>query len=347
MAPESLTMNDVRPFFDATEIVGDADGARSRFDQDGYLVVRGLLPAPVVEDLRRQFLPVLRQAGWIATDSPATDQVAEPSAFTVEPEPAYQKVYNQLYSLPAFHALQHRSELMDLVGALLDAPVMPHPRIIARVMFPERTAHTTPAHQDFPPIQGTADTITAWIPLTDLPAEMGGLEIAAGTHRQGVFDFVPALGAGGTEITDPLDGAWVGGTFEQGDVLFFHSMTVHRGAPASGSRLRLSVDMRFQRLADPIAPGSLGPHDPDISWEQIYEGWAPGQHQYYWRDWDLNVGEFDTQYNDKRDAMAFELAAKGDVEARAALLRIVARNPDPEKKRKAEEALAALEADTA
>ena len=273
------------------------------------------------------------------------EQFAVLSAFAVEPEPAYQGVYNQLYSLPAFHALQHRSELSDLIGRLLAAPAMPQPRVIARVMFPKRVAHTTPAHQDFVPVQGAADTITAWIPLSDLAPEMGGLEIAAGSHRKGVFDFVPALGASGTEIPDPLHGAWVGGTFQQGDVLFFHSMTVHRGAPATGTRLRLSVDFRFQRRADPIAPGSLRPHDPEVSWEQIYEGWAPGQHQYYWRDWDLAIAEFDTQYNEKRDAMAFEVAAKGGTEARATLQRIVARDRDPAKKRKAEEALAALDVD--
>ena len=203
-------MSDVRPFFDATTLVGDADNARSGFNRDGYLFVRGLLPAPVVEDVRRQFLAVLRQAGWIAADPPATDKSAEPCAFTVEPEPAYQKVDNQLYSRPAFHALQHRSELLDLVGVLLDAPVMPQPRVIARVRFPERTAHTTPAHQDFVPVQGAADTITAWISLTDLPAEMGELRTAAGTHRQGVFDFVPALDASGTEISDSRHGSWVG-----------------------------------------------------------------------------------------------------------------------------------------
>ena len=240
-------MSDVRPFFDATDIVGDAADARSRFDRDGYFFARGLLPPTLVEDLRRQFLAVLRDAGWIAADSPAHDQIADLRAFSVEPEPAYQKVYNQLYSVPAFHAMQHRSELLDLMGNLLDAPVIPQPRVIARVMFPERTAHTTPAHQDFVPVQGAADTVTAWIPLTDLSPEMGGLEIAAGSHRQGVFDFVPSLGASGTEISDPLHGAWVGGTFQQGDVLFFHSMTVHRGAPATGARLRLSVDLRFQR----------------------------------------------------------------------------------------------------
>jgi len=115
-------MSDVRPFFDATDIAGDADAARRRFDRDGYLFVRGLLPPPLLEDLRRQFLTVLRDAEWIAADSPPDDQVAELSAFAVEPEPAYQKVYNQLYSLPAFHALQHRAELLDLIGAVLDAP---------------------------------------------------------------------------------------------------------------------------------------------------------------------------------------------------------------------------------
>ena len=339
-------MSDVRPFFDATDIAGEAVHARSRMDRDGYLFVRGLLPAQALEDLRRQFITVLRDAGWIAADAPANDPIADLRAFTVEPEPAYQEVYNRLYRLPAFHALQHRLELMGLIGRLLDAPVMSLPRVIARVIFPQRVAYTTPAHQDFVPVQGAVDTVTAWIPLSDLAPEMGGLEIAAGSHRRGVFDFAPALGASGTEITDPLQGAWVGGTFEQGDVLLFHSMTVHRGAPATGNRLRLSVDLRYQRRADPITQGSLAPHDSDLSWEEIYAGWAPGQNQYYWRDWDLTIAEFDTQYNQKRDALAFELAAKGGVAARATLQRIVARDRDPAKKRRAAEALAALDADS-
>ena len=42
--------------------------------------------------------------------------------------------------------------------------------------------------------------------------------------------------------------------------------------------------------------------------------------------------------------MAFELAAKGDETARAALLRIVARNPDPAEQERAAAALASLDA---
>ena len=86
-----------------------------------------------------------------------------------------------------------------------------------------------------------------------------------------------------------------------------------------------------------MTPGSPG--------SRSTKGGPPGQHQYYWRDWDLAIAEFDTQYNEKRDAMAFEVAAKGGTEARATLQRIVARDRDPAKKRKAEEALAALDVD--
>ena len=337
-------MSVVQPFLDSTNVAGGADEARARMDRDGYLFVRGLLPAELLEDLRRRFVGVLRDAGWIMAGAPLDDPIANPDAFTVEPEPAYQAVYNRLYKLPAFHAVQHRKELMETMRRLLDAPVMPHPRVIARVMFPNRAAHTTPAHQDFVPVQGAADTVTAWIPLSDVPAEMGGLQVAAGSHRRGVFDFVPSLGAGGMAITDPLEGTWRGGPFAQGDALLFHSMTAHRGAPGAGERLRLSIDLRFQRRVDPVMRYSLEPHDREISWEEVYAGWAPGRHQYYWRDLDLTIVEFDGQYNKKRDSMAFELAAKGDETARAALQRILARDPDPARQSRAAAALASLDA---
>ena len=273
-----------------------------------------------------------------------TDQIADLSAFAVEPEPEYQKVYNRLYSVPAFHALQHRSELMDLMERVLDAPVMPQPRLIARVIFPERTAYTTPAHQDFVPIQGAADTITAWIPLTDLTLEMGGLEIAAGSHRTGVFDFVPALGASGTEISDPLHGTWVGGTFQPRR----RAVLPQHDGPSRGAGHGVA--------AAPVGGPALPAHRrSDLAWQlestrprcHVGRRFTPAGRRASTSTTGATgtsiMGEFDPQYNEKRDAMAFEVAAKGGIEARATLQRIVARDPDPAKKRKAAEALAALE----
>ena len=310
--------------------------------RDGYLFVRQLLPAAALEELRLAFLEVAREAGWVKGDGPLATAAADLRGFCVEPEPQYMDVYHRMYCDPRFHRLQHHPRLVGLLGRMLDGPVLPHPRLIGRVIFPQREAFTTPAHQDFIPIQGTAQTYTAWFPMHDLPAAMGGLQVAAGSHQQGVYDFRPALGAGGLEVTEALD-TWVGGPFQQGDVLFFHSMCVHRGAPNTGQRLRLSVDARYQRADEPIAPGSLQPHSQPHTWEEIYAQWPESELQYYWRQWDLQVKEYDGKYHEERDRQAFEMAEKGDKLAVATLHRIVARDTDPAKRRRAERLLEGLE----
>ena len=56
-----------------------------------------------------------------------------------------------------------------------------------------------------------------------------------------------ALGAGGMRTdSESVEAAWISSSFALGDVLFFHSHTVHQGLPnLSGNRLRLSVDFRY------------------------------------------------------------------------------------------------------
>ncbi len=333
----------MQPFLDSTDVVQDAAELRGRMDRDGYLFIRGLLPAAVIEALRMQFLGIARAAGWVQLDTPLGDGVADLSGFCVEPEPEYMQKYHAMYKLPEFHAIQHHPNLVGLVERMLGEPVLPHPRIIGRTIFPQRETFTTPPHQDFIPIQGTADTFTAWIPLGDLPTELGGLQVAAGSHQRGVYDFRPAMGAGGLEVLDPLEGAWAYSPFQQGDVLIFHSMAVHKGLPNSSDRLRMSIDARYQKVSDPIAPGSLQPHSQPSTWEEIYADWPDLELKYYWRKWNLEVRDYDNSYHDRRDEMAIEMARKGDTRAISTLQRIIARNEDPAKRQEAEALLAALE----
>ena len=51
---------------------------------------------------------------------------------------------------------------------------------------------------------------------------------------------------------------WVGGDYEIGDAIFFHSHTVHKALPnQSPDRIRLSVDYRYQGGSQPVTEGSL------------------------------------------------------------------------------------------
>jgi hypothetical protein len=214
-----------------------------------------------------------------------------------------------------------------------------------RNIFPAREAYTTKAHQDFPNVQGTTEVYTAWIPLIDVPMETGPLQIAAGSHRAGVYDFHIGGGAGGIEIRDPLEGSWVSGGFAVGDVLLFHAMTVHKGVANRGDRLRMSMDVRFQRADAPFNFDNAQTDGQPLSWEDVYAGWRSDALKYYWRRLNLTAQPFDPQWFDRRDALGFELGEAGDPRARSVLQRVVARDADAAKRARAQALLDALPPD--
>jgi len=334
----------MKPFLDSTGLLAGGTGLYRRMKRDGYLFIRNVLPKRDLESLRTEWLLKLEEAGWLQKNSSPAEGLADPDAFYVEPQDAYMDVLHEVYRLRSFHALQQHPNLLRFLERMLGGGVIPHPRLIGRVIFPQRDEYTTPPHQDFINIQGTQETYTAWIPLSSLAAEMGGLQIAAGSHRGGVYDFRPSLGAGGLAVTEPLENAWVNSPIEQGDVIIFHSMVVHKGLPNRGDRLRLSIDGRYQRVSDPITADSLKPHDRRHSWEAIYADWpAADPLKYYWRQWELRIETFDASYFERRDQMGLELAAQGDPDSRSILERIIARDPDPAKRGQAAKLLSGLD----
>jgi hypothetical protein len=212
-----------------------------------------------------------------------------------------------------------------------------------RNIFPARDEFTTKAHQDFPNVQGSTEVFTAWIPLIDCPMEVGPLQIATGSHTQGVFDFQIAAGAGGIEIADPLEGSWVSGGFTLGDVLIFHSMAVHKGVPNHSDKLRMSMDVRYQLVSEPFNLDNANADGQPLAWDDIYTGWRSTELQYYWQRLPLTLKDFDRTWFDKRDSLGFALGEAGDPRARSVLQRIVARDADAAKRERAQRVLDALD----
>lgn len=332
----------MRAFTDSSGLAADGAALAKRMARDGYLFLPGLLPPAAVQEVRRRCLEVIAAAGWLRAGRPVEEAVAEPAAACVDPDDAFVAVLARLYRLEALHALKHHPALMALFERLLGDEVLVHPLVIPRNVFPGRPELTTPAHQDFPHIQGTAETFTAWIPLGDCPRAMGGLAIAAGSHRDGVRDFRVASGAGAMEVTDVEDDSWACGDFAAGDVLIFHSMAVHKALANRGDRLRQSIDVRYQRAREPVTEVSLSPYAGMGGWDEIYQGWKSEARQYYWRAMAPRVAPFDRQYYDQRDEMAFAMAERGDDGARASLQRIVQRDPDAAKRGRAADLLGGL-----
>ena len=275
------------PFFDASPLRGDADALQARMTQDGYLFLPGLLPSAQVASLYGEILALGRKAGWVDAEGNAR---GEPR---LEGADDWWEVYDRLQTLESFHALAHVPALTGVVEALVRKPVFPHPRNIARITFPGAAFFTTPAHQDFPLIRGTTDTYTAWTPLCECPEERGGLGILEGSHRVGLLPIHAAVGPGGTGVDADIPGCvWRGQAMGAGDVLLFHSYTVHSGRPnVSQFDLRISADYRYQAVSEPVSPGSLKPHYERLTWDEITEGWQDRGLVRYWERLPLAVTE--------------------------------------------------------
>jgi hypothetical protein len=337
----------MHPLQDSAALLTDGPALAARIARDGYLYLPGLLPPDAVASVQREVATIARDAGWLRRDAPLADAVADPRGFCVDPEPRYLEVLRRINRLESYHALKHHPQLLEFFELLLDAPVLPHPRVLMRNIFPTQPEYTTKAHQDYPNVQGTTDVYTAWIPLIDCPPELGGLQVARGSQALGVLEFGIGNGAGGIEILDPLEGRWTGGPMRTGDVLVFHSLTVHKGVENRSDRLRMSIDCRYQRVRDPFNPDNANPDGQPLTWEEVYAGWRSDALKYYWTRLPLREVPFDRTWFDRRDALGFALGEAGDPRARSVLQRIVARDQDPAKRERAARLLATLGPPTA
>jgi ectoine hydroxylase-related dioxygenase (phytanoyl-CoA dioxygenase family) len=271
----------IASFEDATPLLADADALRARFVADGFLYFADLVDAAAVLGVRRDILDVVASHGWLAEGTPVENAVAGPVRHH-EGSEGFWPAYVDIQRLESFHRLAFDPSLLDALRALFDVKsvddLLVHPQKIARLSFPSTRFFTAP-HQDYRYIQGTPDFVTTWMPLGDYPPDHGGLRVLSRSHGDGLLPVHEALGAGGLAVdADDDDPRWRTTTFAPGDAVVFGCLTVHGAIPNRSPSLRLSVDYRYQRVTDAIAPPSLGPHygilDLMTDWDQLSAGWS-------------------------------------------------------------------------
>ena len=329
----------------SNDILGDPSELRRRFDEEGYVFIKGVFDRNDMLNLRREMMTTIQQGGWLAAETDPLEGIAELSARCTEGDPGYTDVYFEVYKVEDFHRIAHSPGVMEIVEKLIGRAAIPIPQKIARIWFPQFTMHTTPIHQDFVHFQGNFETYTAWSPVGDCPIELGGLALLPGSHKIGrVLEHHFSLGAGSlsldteaeASVHEEINVPWHTTNYEAGDTLFFSALTVHKALEnKTEDRLRLSLDNRYTAVGDTICDYMLEPHlvtDTELlGWEQVYERWKHDDLKYYWRDIDHKVGDRDMSYIDKGFAEALELGRQGDERALIRLRRTITRYPGSSK----------------
>lgn len=266
----------------------------ARFTDEGYLVVEGVLGADDLDPLIADFDELVDQ---IAGDLVRAGRIAEP--YTGLPFErrlavltwACGESLQRRVSFPANHRramfdFLNNVQLLDLVEGLVGPEIHCHPTQHVRPKMPafigggacRDFSFESPLHQDAAALLPDADdtlVVTTWIPLVDVSADMGPVEVYPGWHHAGLLRHVKAPGGGLTIAADVLrDVAPVPLPLEKGSVLFLHGRTPHQSRPNSTQVVRWSVDLRWNDARRPSGrplPGLLvRSRDRPLT---TYEGW--------------------------------------------------------------------------
>ena len=283
-------MHTESPFTDCTDLIGDRARLLDHAHQNGYLFFPGLLPTEPVLALRQQVLQVAEQHELLAPDTDPDAGIRRKGVFICEQDRSetFWRFYIDVQKLRLFHELPHHKHIVRILEVLFGDSVFIHPRHICHVIFPGEHQYTTPPHQDFHPVRGAQDTWTVWTPLGDCDAELGGLAIARGSNRRGLLE---NHGVRSWELLDDNSTEWVWNPFKCGDVVMFHSLTIHRGRDnVTEDRIRLATSARYQSVNEPVDEDALTVHLGCAKWEEVYSEWeADDALKYYWNAIDMNV----------------------------------------------------------
>lgn len=234
-------------------------------------LVNQLAPHVALDDIKS--LPVLTGTPFVETDA------------------IWDVVYPKIQSQEAFHHFFHDSAVLALMKKVAGKDAFVYPMKMARISTPGRIGYETPPHQDARSHAAGPTMAGIWIALHDVSAEMGRLKILPGSHKNGVRPVVPSVGVGNVQCEIyPEETVWHVSDVEQGDVIVFHSATIHAAQPnTSANVVRMSVDTRFCDYGAPVASFNTELHHgwriPGLTWEYVYRDWHDTTLQYYWQDY--------------------------------------------------------------
>lgn len=252
------------------------EAIRELFGRQGYVWLKGLLPRGDVIDFRGWVLSHLAESGLLMPGHDPSLGIAAVGAF--DRQLADRRLMSLVRST-AYEGFCAQPLMACLMDAFVGGVSYLHKRKIMRFTQPG-TSVATPAHYDLVYLRGgSSRVVTAWIPIGDIPVDMGGLVYLEGSHVVGaameaqfmkdnaglsagerISAYNRNMGEGGwvskdlPDMAERFDTRWLMADYEAGDVVLHSPYMIHASTTNQSltGRIRLSTDIRYQNVDDEI-----------------------------------------------------------------------------------------------
>lgn len=243
---------------------GDAAALWRRLRSQGYLYLNGFLDPAGVLEFRRYYFGHLTATGLVDPEADPVRGIAGPG---VDRARLRQVLYDTIVPGPEYQAFCTQPAIRDWFAWFLADEVHLHRRKILRHTTPgeQGIGTATQAHYDLLYLRGGTDRVLSmWIPLGDVPISRGGLCYLERSHvavmaeeaaaeaddQRPARSMTPDLPG----LAEKYDTRWLVTDYEAGDVVVHSAHLIHAALDNvdSGGVMRLSTDIRYQRVSDPI-----------------------------------------------------------------------------------------------
>jgi len=260
-------------------LLGDAEALRRRMEEDGHLFIRGFFDREEVMAVRRTVMTRMAAAGYL---EPGSDEMLGIAlqGFSKSFSPELGK------NIPQLDTLLFSGRLMDFYRSFLGEEILHFDNIWFRTIGP---GLGTRPHCDVVYMgRGTRQRLyTAWVPIGDVPIEVGGLMLLEGSHQQSerisaylnrdvdtyctngrhaseieagtkMWEWDGSLTSNPVTLREKLGGRWLTTAFRAGDLLTFPMNMVHASLDNPSDRVRVSTDTRYQPVSEPADERWIG-----------------------------------------------------------------------------------------
>jgi hypothetical protein len=207
--------------------------------EQGYLYFRGVVPARPLAELKRAFVDLLIDWGYV-------DQGAEEPVWNGKELSDFPAKLESLHEARVWEPFVADPEVNALFEGILGEKPFWVPVVEYRATPPSKTQIADPfkgRHQDGFYNEGMVFR-TCWIPLMEIDEWRGGFALAPSMSRSGYLhdrSRPPQFEIPAEAI--PAD-AWSRAHYMPGDLVMFNTMIPHSGLPNYTNQFRLSMDIR-------------------------------------------------------------------------------------------------------
>ena len=258
---------------DSRDLLDDLPALRQRLDRDGYLYLPGWLDVDQVDASRERLLEQVGELGMLREGAPYSEGL-QARPWVKRP------CHDLIHANAPLQKLLFSGRMIEIFERLLENPVRHFDFTWIRVMGAGKG--TAPHADSVYMNRGTKRLYTSWVPLIDVPLEVGGLTVMPGTHRherlvenyaaRDVDSFCenkpqrapkdthgwtgPAgdgkLSDNPVRLQKGLKAPWLTAEhYRPGDLVIFSIYTVHGSLDNHTDKVRLSTDTRYQRADEP------------------------------------------------------------------------------------------------